>query len=120
MARIELELEDVFDFIDDATKYDLNEIRSKLNIKVDELNDEIEDLEGTLKDTKKEVRDLEDELENTEGWEIKTLYDEMKLKLLKSAMKVYSLEELECKLGKEFDLSVGIKPILIKMKLNKD
>lgn len=127
MAHIEIELQDVLDFIDNSTKNNFNKIINKV---LEDLKEEKEELEGTneelreekeeLEDTiddleeendylQKEINKLEEKIDDNERFEINTLYDEMKLKLLKEVMKKYSLEELENKLGTEHELSIGFK-----------
>ena len=102
--HIEIELQDVLDFIDNSTEDDFN----KIYCKVLKNDDYIKDLEEEKEELEDENEDLIDD-KKIEGFEINTLYDEMKLKLLKIIMKKYSLEELENKLGTEHELSIGIK-----------
>ena len=113
MAHIEIELQDVLDFIDNSTKNNFNEIIDKVlnNDYIKDLEEEKEELEDENEDLRDIIDRLEEKIDDNkiEGFEINTLYDEMKLKLLKTAMKKYSLEELENKLGTEHKLSIGIK-----------
>ena len=114
MAKIEIELQDVLDFIDNSTEDDFNKIYCKV-LKNDDYIKDLEEEKEELEDENEDLRDIIDRLEEKiddnkiEGFEINTLYDEMKLKLLKIIMKKYSLEELENKLGTEHKLSIGIK-----------
>ena len=132
MAHIEIELQDVIDFIDNSTKDELEKIAEKVleDRYVKDLEEEKEELEDTIDDLEeqndelqkeiykleeendelqKEIYKLEEKIDDNERFEINTLYDEMKLKLLKEVMKKYSLEELENKLGTEHELSIGFK-----------
>ena len=121
MAHIEIELQDVLDFINNSTEDELEKITDRVleddyikdlkeeKEEKEELEDTIDDLEEENDYLQKEINKLEEKIDDNERFEINTLYDEMKLKLLKEEMKKYSLEELENKLGTEHELSIGFK-----------
>mgnify|MGYP001571279555 FL=1 len=121
MAHIEIELQDVLDFINNSTEDELEKITDRVleddyikdlkeeKEEKEELEDTIDDLEEENDYLQKEINKLEEKIDDNERFESNTLYDEMKLKLLKEVMKKYSLEELENKLGTEHELSIGFK-----------
>ena len=76
-AEVEIEFEDILDYIDDyATKDELKEIAER----------------------------LKDNFLEQQETEVSTLNDQMKYDLLMLAFNKYSLEELEIKLGTKFEL----------------
>jgi len=104
--NIEIDIEDVLEFIEHGTSS--KEREEIMEIFKDEMRDEIrEEIENDLRSEIKEENITE--LKKQYNIEIETVIDKMKMKLLSQAMKNYSLEELEEKLGTEFELGTGIK-----------